>query len=146
LAATSRTDAWFRVAASHTYSFTVSALAVDGAETAVSAPLRVRVDRARASLSLAAKRRPGQGDPLHVDLTAVLRSARPGVPAGSRPLELHVFDGHRWRVAGRSATDAAGRATWSLSLGPGKYAVRARFDGGSDLLRAQSRSVSLTVG
>jgi len=47
LATTPRTDAWFRLAAGHTYSFTVSALDVDGAETAISAPLPVRVGQRR---------------------------------------------------------------------------------------------------
>ena len=83
LATTPRTEAWFRLAAGHTYSFTVSALGDDGAETAVSAPLPVRVGRVAASLSLDARRTKDGRHLLQVDLTAVLRSAQAGVPTGS---------------------------------------------------------------
>jgi hypothetical protein len=64
---------------------------------------------------------------------------------GSRPVELEFFDGDAWHRGGKSATDAAGRATWSLSLGRGSYALRASFGGGADLKRAASRPVSLVV-
>ena len=145
LATTPRTEAWFRLATGHTYSFTVSALGDDGAETAVSAPLPVRVGRVAASLSLDARRTKDGRHLLQVDLTAVLRSAQAGVPTGSRPVVLEFYDGRAWHRGGRSATDASGRATWTLSLGRGSYALRASFDGGTDLTRAQSRSVSLVV-
>jgi subtilisin family serine protease len=144
LSATPDAEAWFKLASGHTYSFTVTALDATGVATAVSAPLSVRVGLARASLSLATTWQTGKS-PLRIELTAVLKSSQAGVPTEALPVQLEFFDGQRWRAAGRSSTDSAGRASWSLSLGPGSYAMRALFDGGNDLLSARSRSVSLVV-
>jgi subtilisin family serine protease len=144
LASTDRTEASFRLGVGHTYTFTVTALDANGTPTASSATFTVRVERAHAAVALAASHTVGRG-PLHLALTAALRSGAPEVPAGSRRLVLEFFDGSSWRHAGTATTGPDGRATWTLTLHRGTYRVRAAYAGGPDLGRAVSPAVSVRV-
>lgn len=144
LPATTDTSAWYSLTPGHVYSFTVATLDATGSPTASSAPFTVALVRAQAQLSLSASRTEG-AHPLAVDFTAVLRSRDASVPADSRVLVLESFDGRVWHSADRAGTSSHGRATWSVTLGPGSYRIRARFRGADDLAAATSRPIALTV-
>jgi subtilisin family serine protease len=137
LSATDQTNAWVRLVNGHTYAFTVTALDGTGSETSISAPLTVRAVKVRASLSLAASTVSGH-HPLHQPNQAA-------IPAGARSVGLEFFRDNRWHPAGQLTTTAAGKATWTVSLGPGRYRIRAAFSGGDDLGGVTSPVVALQV-
>jgi subtilisin family serine protease len=141
VAATSADDAWVDVEPGHAYTFTVGAFDATGTAVAVSAPASVRIARETATLSLGAISS-GTG---RVRVTARLQPSVGGVPVTARRLELAVRGHGEWRPNGTASTDAEGSATWSLSLAPGTYMVRASFAGGADIASARSRVVTFVV-
>lgn len=78
-------------------------------------------------------------------IVATLRSAVPGVAAGSRLVALESFTGGAWTPAGETSTSDTGQATWKLKLKKGTYRLRARWPGAGDLAGAVSAALVLKV-
>jgi Subtilase family len=77
-------------------------------------------------------------------LRAVFSGSRSS-SAGERSLVLERFRGHTWQVVARAQTNRAGRAAWTISLGPGSHVLRARFAGTPHLAAAASRAVRVRI-
>lgn len=105
------------------------------AAVARAAATPARAAAARLELATSRSRR-------RVTLTARLLSA--ASPAG-REIVLERYGGAGWRASARGTTTALGTVTWRYRLSPGRYRLRARFAGSSDLGAAASAPVTLSV-
>ncbi len=100
--------------------------------------------RASAStLALGVSTRRGRA-PLELVVRARLVAPGGGVVSGRRVL-VQAFNGSAWRTSTAGTTDDGGKVTWSFTLDPGTYRIRARFAGDRTLRATVSRTVTVDV-
>jgi hypothetical protein len=137
---TTSTGATYELELGHSYSFTVAATDVYG-RTIESAPYVATLSTSVVKLGLRLSRTRGSNRLL----TGVFGFAGKPFGRAGRRLLLESFDGRSWHRLGSATTNAAGLATWKVTLRRGTHRLRTWYAGARDIAPATSRVLTIRV-
>ena len=124
-----------------THVYVVESLDAAGAVIARSSEVAVTLGAARSSLTLHPFRFASGGRRYSV-VVGVLGTAAPDVKLNKQTIRLEQRTRHGWRPVGTQLTDASGRVIWVVPRG--RYTIRARYTGTSELRSADSRALKVS--
>jgi len=124
-----------------THTFVVESLDAAGAVLARSAAVVVTLGQAKSSLTLTPFKFKDGGKRYSV-VVAMLGTNAPDVRLNRQMIRLEQRSRVGWRLVSYQWTDAAGRVLWLVPRG--RFTIRARYTGTSELRSADSRALSVS--